>query len=417
MITSRASSKPSSSRRSSAASRRDSRDVVQIELTPQQYEFAAADAPLVGFVGGRGSGKTFAGAWRILRRAKPGGHYLVVAPTYPMLRDFAWPTLVELARKCCMLRRALTSRMQITLRGGAQILCRTADRPDRLRGLTVSAAWIDEASLVPREVLDVVLFTLREAERPSLASTFTPKGQRHWTYERFGTPGPGRYLVHADTWSNPFLPQDFLDLVEREASGRLADQELRGLFVSMEGAEWPQALWGDWVFVPPHQMPQPDEHQVRLIGVDPSLGKSDREGDYSAIVCVGTARGLVWVQADLARRSPQNLVHDTLAACERFKPLAVAIEANQFQELLVHEFERQAAGRFGVAWPAFAIKNTAPKLLRIRRLGSLIIRRELRVQDDPGGRLLVGQLQDFPHGAHDDGPDALEMALRLLWEA
>jgi len=31
----------------------------------------------------------------------------------------------------------------------------------------------------------------------------------------------------------------------------------------------------------------------------------------------------------------------------------------------------------------------------------------------PGTRLLVDQLRDFPAGDHDDGPDALEMALRL----
>jgi hypothetical protein len=27
--------------------------------------------------------------------------------------------------------------------------------------------------------------------------------------------------------------------------------------------------------------------------------------------------------------------------------------------------------------------------------------------------MLVDQLREFPHAAHDDGPDALEMALRL----
>ena len=28
-------------------------------------------------------------------------------------------------------------------------------------------------------------------------------------------------------------------------------------------------------------------------------------------------------------------------------------------------------------------------------------------------KLLVDQLRDFPLGSHDDGPDALEMAMRL----
>jgi hypothetical protein len=31
----------------------------------------------------------------------------------------------------------------------------------------------------------------------------------------------------------------------------------------------------------------------------------------------------------------------------------------------------------------------------------------------PGARLLIEQLRDFPCGDHDDGPDALEMAVRL----
>jgi hypothetical protein len=34
----------------------------------------------------------------------------------------------------------------------------------------------------------------------------------------------------------------------------------------------------------------------------------------------------------------------------------------------------------------------------------------------PGTALLVQQLQDFPLGDHDDGPDALEQALRLMIE-
>jgi hypothetical protein len=38
----------------------------------------------------------------------------------------------------------------------------------------------------------------------------------------------------------------------------------------------------------------------------------------------------------------------------------------------------------------------------------------LRFRDiSPSTRLLVEQLQEFPIADHDDGPDALEMALRL----
>ena len=40
----------------------------------------------------------------------------------------------------------------------------------------------------------------------------------------------------------------------------------------------------------------------------------------------------------------------------------------------------------------------------------------IRFRNTPGTREMVDQLQAFPDGDHDDGPDALEMALRLLCE-
>jgi phage terminase large subunit-like protein len=405
-----------SSKRSSSRRTRGTTAKAVIQLTPQQLAFSRANTPLVGYVGGRGAGKTYAGAYRVLRRAEPEKTYLVVAPTYTMLRDFAWPCLIDLARRTRCLLDIHLSRLAVSLVNRAMIIFRTADDPDRLRGLTVAGAWLDEAALMPREVYEVVLFTLRQTPGAWLAATFTPQGQRHWTFDRFGRQADDCTLIHAPTRSNPFLPDDFLRLVEREAAGRLAEQELEGRFVCMEGAEWPAEFWGDWVWVREEDMPRPADFDARALAVDPSLGKRDREGDYSAIVFLGIARGLLWVAADLARRPPYRIVGDTLDACQRFAPHVVGIEANQFQELLVHEFERQSQGRFGIAWPTFAIQNRAPKPLRIRRLGQYIVNRELRVLDNLGGRLLVGQLQDFPHGDHDDGPDALEMAVRMILE-
>jgi hypothetical protein len=41
----------------------------------------------------------------------------------------------------------------------------------------------------------------------------------------------------------------------------------------------------------------------------------------------------------------------------------------------------------------------------------------MRFKDaSPGTRILVDQLKAFPAGQHDDGPDALEMAVRLAIE-
>ena len=67
--------------------------------------------------------------------------------------------------------------------------------------------------------------------------------------------------------------------------------------------------------------------------------------------------------------------------------------------------------------PLFTIDNQVNKQGRIRRLTPYLAGGRIRFKaQSPGARLLVKQLRDFPHADHDDGPDALEMALRLANE-
>jgi predicted phage terminase large subunit-like protein len=89
------------------------------------------------------------------------------------------------------------------------------------------------------------------------------------------------------------------------------------------------------------------------------------------------------------------------------------VEVNQFQQLLADELNRISRAR-GVLLPLYTIDNRVKKIVRIRRLTPWLAQKRLRFKgDSPGARLLVEQLRDFPNGDHDDGPDALEMAIRL----
>ena len=100
----------------------------------------------------------------------------------------------------------------------------------------------------------------------------------------------------------------------------------------------------------------------------------------------------------------------------------VGVDAAVAQASVIGEVARQPLGEFAAELahrginhitPA-AIHNHAAKLVRIRRLGPYLSRRRLRfLARSPDTQLLVDQLRDFPIAAHDDGPDALEMALRL----
>src|SRR5688572_12976621 len=87
----------------------------------------------------------------------------------------------------------------------------------------------------------------------------------------------------------------------------------------------------------------PQDLQIRVIAWDPSKGKSDKHGDYSAVVELGVcSEGLLWVDADLERRPVARRIVDVLGRVREFQPQAVAIEANQFQELIGPELLRVA---------------------------------------------------------------------------
>jgi hypothetical protein len=64
--------------------------------------------------------------------------------------------------------------------------------------------------------------------------------------------------------------------------------------------------------------------------------------------------------------------------------------------------------------PLHWVVNTHPKVVRIQHLGLYFGRSQMRFRNTRGTRMLVDQLRDFPNAAFDDGPDALDLAVRTL---
>ena len=202
----------------------------------------------------------------------------------------------------------------------------------------------------------------------------------------------------------------------RAESGRAVfEREKQGMPLNPELCEWPEDYFAGEDLWFTHW---PERLLVRTLAVDPSKGRDARRGDYSALVRLGIdAAGLVYVEADLARRPTPEIVVAACDGLEEFRPDALGVEANHFQELIGDELVREAQRRGRHDFAPWTLTNTAPKPVRIRRLGPLLARRRIRfLLGSPGTRLLVNQLRDFPCGDHDDGPDALEMAYRLAQE-
>jgi predicted phage terminase large subunit-like protein len=170
---------------------------------------------------------------------------------------------------------------------------------------------------------------------------------------------------------------------------------------------FPDSMWfTDW----------PAELVHRVQTCDPSLGKTDKS-DYQAHVMLGLDYGgTLWVEADLRRRDRVQIAADLLDFASIFHPEIIGIETNMWQVMLADEVWQQSKN-LGMAENIWEINNWENKIVRIRStLTSYLARGALRFRDTPGTRLLVEQLKGFPTCKHDDGPDALEMAVRIVRE-
>ncbi len=179
------------------------------------------------------------------------------------------------------------------------------------------------------------------------------------------------------------------------------------------GLEWPDSFFGPGIWFEDW----PRQHQCRAVALDPSKGRDSKLGDYSAFAMLAVGLdGTLYVDADLAIRHT-SLITDTAVEIQRqFQADFFAVEANQFQELLADDLADRGR-ELGVQMPLFKIENQISKVVRIRRLTPLLSQGQIKFKaKSPGAKLLVQQLRDFPCGDHDDGPDALEMVVRLAAE-
>lgn len=210
-----------------------------IILYDKQRAFIDSNARLRGFVGGIGSGKSYVGAYDLLRRAKGNRLYLVIGPTFGLLRDATYRSFKDVGDTLGLVlevnRTEFFAKIRTSDGGVAEVLFRSGDDPEHLRGPNISGIWIDEASLLSEDAYLIAIGRLREAgDIGWITATFTPKGRAHWTYKVFGIQRHDAFLVHATTRDNPFLHDAFYSETRGLYSDSLAEQELEGHFIDAD---------------------------------------------------------------------------------------------------------------------------------------------------------------------------------------
>lgn len=169
---------------------------------------------------------------------------------------------------------------------------------------------------------------------------------------------------------------------------------------------------------------QPDFSDPRFIFIgsnDPSLGKN-KKSDTSSIFALAKdlTTGYIYVViADIAKRKPDQIIDDAIENSRRLKRdykrpyYKFGVETVQFQYYFA-EIMRQKSAIEGEYLPIEEINSVQNKDARIQSLQPFVKNGYLKFSKKH--KTLLKQMMEYPMGKNDDGPDGLQMGVKLAME-
>lgn len=289
-------------------------------------------------LGGRGAGKTFAGAhWLHSQAADTDGTFALVGPTLHDVREVMveGPSGLKAMADGADRPRWEAGRKRLVWRSGAVAYAFSAEDPDSLRGPQFHAAWADEfcAWREPDRVLSNLRFGLRRGDDPRLVVTTTPRpipALRRLLAETGLETTRGGTEANAANLSPGFLGH----LRDLYGGTRLEAQEIEGLVVETEGALFRAE---DLVRA---RGSRPATLDRVVVAVDPPITS---HGDACGIVVVGRSRlrgnddsARAFVLADRSARglSPLGWARRAVETAVEFGADHLVAEANQGGEMV-----------------------------------------------------------------------------------
>ena len=287
-------------------------------------------------LGGRGSGKTRAGAeWvRMMVETGKATRISLVAPTAQDGRDVMVEGESGLLAVCPPWNRPdyEPSKRRVTWKNGAVATLFSADEPARLRGPQADAAWCDELAFwrYP-EAWDNLLLGLRLGEDPRCVVTTTPR------------PAPlikdllkrdSTHVMRSTTFDNEAnLASEFIeDIIDRYEGTRLGRQELYAeLLTDTEGALWTRDIIENF------RVAQAPPLKRIVVAVDPAAS-SGEHSNHTGIVVAGISQsGECFVLEDATvKATPAQWAERAVRCFYEHKADRIVAESNQGGEMVRH---------------------------------------------------------------------------------
>jgi len=368
--------------------------------TGPQREFWRSPARYRAFVGGVGSGKSRAGAVEALRQ--PPGVGMVLAPTYPMLRDATLRSVADLAQRGNIVKSWHRTEMRMELINGLTILFRSADDPDRLRGPNLSWFWLDEAAMMPHDVWLIMLGRLRVAPGRAWITT-TPRG-RNWVWQTWQAAGPDYALIRSSSRDNPYLPAEFVATLEASYTSTFAAQEIGGEFVEPDGAMFRRAWFRVVDAAPPG---------LRWVRYWDLAASTKNTADYTASAAVAmTDDGTLYVRDMVRGRWEWPDARGVMVQTMLREPQTIHAVEQAMHGLAALQELRRDRDLAGVT-----LRGVAPRGDKLQRAMPWAARAEagkVCLVAGPWVREFIDEATAFPAGPHDDQVDSVSGAIPLL---
>lgn len=245
--------------------------------TDEQGAFVKSDARFVGFFGGRGSGKSAAGAQKAVKKISQGYNGAVLNPdfenfklsTWPEFREWIpWDNVVDRHRYMENPEWQPHQPFVLAFKNRVRVICKGLKDPDSARGPNINWLWYDEPGRDKDGLAwQIAIASVRVGELPQAWATTTPKGKYHWLYkffidqdipeealELFAKEESGRELIEAfagsiyDNQQN-LDPGFMASMLAAYPAGYLRDQEIFGKFVT-EGGTLGDRTWFNGKIIP-----------------------------------------------------------------------------------------------------------------------------------------------------------------------
>lgn len=371
-------------------------------------------------LGGRGAGKTRAGAEWIRAKAlgvQPLGarrahRIALVGETIADVRRVMVDGISGLLSVHSAAERPVfeVSKLQLVWPNGTIAQIFSAENADGLRGPQFDAAWCDELAKwrEPDRVWDMLQFALRLGEHPDVCVTTTP---RPIPLLKEIMKDPATAITRAATHANAsnLAPAFVAEMTRRYHGTALGRQELLGEIVDdTSGSLWRR----DWIEAT-RLRHAPDLRRI-VVAVDPPVTSTARS-DACGIVAAGLGEdGRAYVLADLTiqGREPHIWARAVIRAWRDLAACRVVAEVNQGGDLVV-EILRQLDD----AVPVRKVRATRGKWLRAEPVAALYA--EGRVVHaglfaDLEDEMLAFSADGLSRGRSPDRVDALVWAITDL---